>query len=428
MKNEDFIHYAWQFQQFHKSHLKTTEGQRLAIIKVGYRNPNSGPDFENCRINIDSIDWAGKVEMHIKSSDWNRHHHQHDAAYENVILHVVWEHDLEIYRLDGTPIPTLEIKDLVFQETLEKYENLLKNPVEIPCEQHIAEVSDLAKVGMLEKALAHRLEQKSQSLKEILLATHSDFEELTYRVLARNMGFKLNSDAFLRLAEGLPFRIIQKHKGNLMQIEALLFGQAGFLDTPKDEYAQMLATEYAFLSKKYDLNASKIERTQWRFLRTRPNNFPTIRLAQFASILNTHDRLFSLFIENADKKILEATLKVTPSAYWTQHYDFGKVMEVVSKGMGESAVDNILINTSVQLLAFYANEIDQYSYFEKAIKILENIKPETNFITKKWQHLGFKIPSAFDSQALIEQYNYYCTHKRCLNCPAGIEILKKTIQ
>ncbi|MCP9767409.1 DUF2851 family protein [Lacihabitans sp. LS3-19] len=428
MKNEDFIHYTWQFQQFDKTNLKTTEGQNLAVIKAGYRNPNSGPDFENCRISIADIDWAGKVEMHIKSSDWNRHNHQRDAAYENVILHVVWEHDLEVYRLDGTLIPTLEIKDLVYKETLEKYENLLRNPVEIPCEQHIPEVSDLAKLGMFEKALAHRLEQKSQGLKEILLETNNDFEELTYRVLARNMGFKLNSEAFLRLAEVLPFKIIQKHKGNLTQIEALLFGQAGFLDTPKDEYAKLLATEYAFLSQKYGLNSTKMERMQWRFLRTRPNNFPTIRIAQFAAILNSNYGLFSLFIENAEKKVLETALKVKPSDYWTKHYDFGKTLETPSKCMGESSVNNILINTCVQLLAFYADEVDQHTFFEKAIKILETIKPETNFITKKWQNLGFKISSAFDSQASIEQYNHFCTHKRCLQCPIGIEILKKPIQ
>lgn len=425
MKNEDFIHYTWQFQQFDKSNLKTTDGQLLNIIKPGYRNSNSGPDFENARVSLGQIEWAGKVEIHIKSSDWIKHQHQFDTAYENVILHVVWEHDEEVLRSDKTTIPTLEVKDMVYKDTLLKYENLLKNNTDIPCQHHLVEVSKLAKVSMIEKALAHRLQQKSEVLKTIFTATQSDYEELAYRVFARNMGFKLNSEAFLRLAEVLPFKIIQKHRGNLLQIEALLFGQAGFLDETKDEYSESLAKEYQFLAQKYGLSSQKMERREWRFLRTRLGNFPTVRISQMAAVLNQAQALFSLFVEDASKESIEKALQVRPSEYWQQHYDIGKKSDADLRGIGKSSIENILINTSVQLLAFYSEKIDNYSYFEKAIKILETIKPETNFITKIWQNLEFKCVSAFDSQALIEQYNHYCSHKRCTQCALGVEILRK---
>jgi hypothetical protein len=425
MKNEDFIHYIWQYQQFEKSNLRTTEGQRLEVLKTGNRNVNSGPDFENARFSIDDIEWIGKVEIHIKSSDWNRHQHHLDPAYENVVLHVVWKHDTEVLRSDNTTIPTLEVKNLVFQNTLLKYENLIKNTEAIPCQFHLTEVSDLAKISMIEKALAHRLQQKSEGLDELLKATNTDYEELAYRVFARNMGFKLNSDVFLRLAEVLPFKIIQKHRGNLIQIEALFFGQAGFLDEAKDEYSNLLAKEYSFLAQKYGLTNTKLERSQWRFLRTRLGNFPTVRLSQMAAVLNQPQGLFSLFLEDSSKENIEKVLRVLPSDYWQKHYDFGKKSETPLRGIGKSSIENLLINTSVQLLAFYSEKTDNYAYFEKAIKILEDIKAEQNFITKIWQNLGFSCASAFDSQALIEQYNFFCCYKKCTQCAIGVEILRK---
>jgi len=425
MKKEDFIHYTWQYQQFDKNNLKTTNQHSLSVIKTGVRNFNSGPDFENARVNIGGIEWAGKVEIHIKSSDWNRHQHQHDKAYDNVVLHVVWEHDMEVFRTDNTAIPTLEIKDLVYADTLQKYENLIKNAAEIPCKHQLSEVSELSKISMLEKALAHRLQQKSDELSTLVKAVNGNFEELAYRVFARNMGFKLNSEAFLRLAESLPLKFIQKHKGNLFQIEALMLGQAGFLENPQDEYSENLATEYTFLAQKYNLTSLKMQRLEWRFLRTRLGNFPTVRISQFAAILNQNQGLFSLFLEDANKENIEKALQVLPSTYWQKHYDIAKVSETKLNGIGKSSIENLLINTSVQLLAFYADITDNHSYFEKAIGILENIKPEKNFITKIWEDLDFKCTSAFDSQALIEQYNFYCGAKKCTQCPIGVEILKK---
>lgn len=425
MKNEDFIHYTWQYQQFDKINLKTTTGHPITVLKTGFRNSNSGPDFENARVNIAGIEWVGKVEIHVKSSDWNRHQHQHDKAYDNVVLHVVWEYDMEVFRADNTPIPTFVIKDLVYADTLQKYENLIKNVAEIPCKHHLAEVSALSKISMLEKAMAHRLQQKSSGLKTILEAVNGDFEELAYRVLARNMGFKLNSEAFLRLAESLPFKIIQKHRGDLSQIEALLLGQAGFLDNPIDDYSMTLAIEYKYLAQKYNLHSQKMQHLEWRFLRTRFGNFPTVRISQLAAILNENHGLFSLFLEDANKENIEKALQVLPSAYWQKHYDIAKVSGTKLKGIGKTSIENLLINTSVQLLAFYADVTDNHSYFEKAIGILENIKPEKNFITKIWENLGFKCTSAFDSQALIEQYNFFCAAKKCTQCPVGVEILKK---
>lgn len=418
MINEDLLQYLWQYQLFDKNHLETVGGFPLRILKQGILNPNSGPDFENVRIVIGQIEWAGKVELHVSSSDWTKHKHQNDPAYENVVLHVVWTKDQAIFRKDGTEIPTLALADKTHPELVHKYKNLKESQLSIPCENLFPAQNELSKTSMIEKALARRLERKAAEAILLYQELHHNFEELAYRMLMKNFGFKLNAEPFLRLAQNLPQKILAKHRGNELQIEALLFGQAGFLDNPMDEYSKKLSSEYQFLASKYDLASSKLTRADWRFLRTRPQNFPTVRLAQVAAILNQTSALFSLFIESEN---LEFNPKL--SSYWQHHYDWGKQ---TSKGnhLGKDSLNNIMINTVAPLLAAYYQISDDYSYFEKALGVLEKVEPEKNFITRIWQSLGKKCSSAFDSQGLIEQYNEYCTQKKCLSCVIGVEILK----
>lgn len=421
---EEFLHHVWLYQKFDNTALLDKEGNIVQVIKTGTLNKNAGPDFENARIIIEGIEWAGSVEVHIKSSDWNKHNHQSDFAYEKVILHVVWENDLNIKRKDGSLVPTIELKNSIDKEFLRKFKSLIDSDKDILCKAQFAEIDDITKYNMLEKALANRLEQKAQLLYVDLENVNNDFEELAYRAFMRNMGFKLNSDIFYRLSQNLPFKILQKHRHDVFQLEALLFGQAGFLKENSSEYGLKLLKEYDFLAQKYDLNQAYISKSEWKFLRTRPGNFPTVRLAQVASILNNTNGLFDLFVLNLDAENISKTLRNAPSAYWQAHYDFDKPYSSFVTGMGKSSADLIILNTAVVLLSLYSQKTDNYLYFENAISLLENIKPEVNNITKKWENLGLSPKNAFDSQALIQQYNHMCLAKKCISCAVGVAITR----
>jgi Protein of unknown function (DUF2851) len=422
---EEFMAYVWRYQRLKSGGLKTTDGQDIRVIKTGVLNSNSGPDFDQARVLIADIEWVGSVELHVKASDWNLHKHTVDYAYDKVILHVVWENNGEISRPDGSKIPTLELKDFIEEDFVSRFDAIIKSKSEIKCENSFETVSDIAKLSMLEKALANRLESKSELFLPILKELQNDFEEFSYRIFCRQMGFKLNSEAFYTLSVNLPFSIIRKQKSNLKQLEALLFGQAGFLEEPKDTYSQDLKTEYDFLKQKYGLEKSQMQRSTWQFLRTRPGNFPTVRLSQLAAILNQMEGVFDALVLNLDVKTISKVLRILPSQYWQEHYDFGKKASKKMTGMGASSAEVILLNCAPLLLNIYSTEIGNYSYFKRAIELLEGLKPEVNVIINKWQGLKIKARDAFDSQALIEQYNGFCAKNRCLACPIGHELLRK---
>ena len=423
--SESFLHYLWQFQYFDKKELKTTAGDKLVIFKPGILNTDAGPDFSQAKINIEKIDWAGSVEIHIQSSGWVDHGHHEDLAYENVVLHVVWEEDRPIYRNDGTRIPSLELKKRVSDQLINKYQKLINNSSVIPCEHSFKSTDSLVKLSMVDKALMKRLEDKANVVSSLLNSNHGDWEETTYQLLTTNFGFKVNNEPFLQLTKALPYKIIQKHRDQLVQIEALLFGQAGFLVAKtKDEYITKLFDEYQFLSKKYSLQSSEMNVAQWRFLRLRPSNFPTLRIAQFASLLNTRKSIFSYLIEFEDYKALQQFFRITPSSYWQTHYRFGKKAEGVVPDFGEASTDIVIINSVVPLLVAYGKAKDDWSLVDKAVSILQSIPSEKNKIVTLWKGLGYASKSAFDSQGLIELYNNFCRQRQCLNCAIGSTILK----
>jgi hypothetical protein len=426
--HEAFLHFLWQFQYFSRHNVCTTAGEPLQVLHPGYLNTDAGPDFREARLQIGTLEWIGNVEIHLRTSDWFHHGHHTDPAYDQIILHVVWKHDGDIYRKDHTLIPTLVLEDKTPAELLGRYHDLVNNKEEIPCAAQFPSVKSLYKIQALEKALMQRLAHKAAMVKGLLQANRHDWEETTYQLLARNMGFKLNSDPFLQLAQAVPLKLLHKHRNNLLQMEALLFGQAGFLDTePGDEYQQQLRKEYTFLSHKYGLAAAKLPAHIWKFLRLRPANFPTLRIAHLAALLQAHQHLFSLFIQTSSPREFVHLLQPEPSAYWQVHYSFGKTTSSAAV-MGKESKENILINTVVPLMVCYAGEKGNNDFIDKAIGLLEQLPAENNRITRIWKSLQLPVTQAFDAQGSIELYTQFCTQKKCLACPVGMSLIKPAIK
>lgn len=422
---EAFLHFIWQYQYFNKRELMTAGGVPVNIIHPGYFNTDAGPDFKEARIRIGEIEWRGHVELHVHSSDWSLHAHQHDKAYNNVILHVVWKNNQTARRQDETILPVVELQGLVSEEMIFSCKKLLNSPYKIPCEGQLKNISDITWISTLDKALMERLSTKANAVKELFAGNKQDWEETAYQLLARNFGFKVNSDVFLHLAKILPYKILKKHADNGLQVEALVFGQAGFLEEdPVDSYQGRLAKEYQFLKHKYQLQEG-ISAVQWRFLRLRPANFPTVRLAQFARMIHHIHSLFNSLLETDSVKDLKKLLIVEQSAYWIEHYQFGKGSGKRITSMGISSVENIGINTIAPLLVAYGQYTDDTSFIDKAVALLQSIKAEKNKITNYWSELGVKSSSAFDSQALIQLYNEYCNKHRCLFCNIGVSLIHK---
>jgi hypothetical protein len=402
---ESFLHYIWQFQYFDKTDLLTTQGEKLQIVRIGTHNTNAGPDFSNVKISIGLMSWAGNVEIHIASSEWEAHRHHHDRAYDSVILHVVWTDDKPVRLKDGSFLPTLTLKGRVDTHLLTRYRKLMGTSFIIPCARQFARVPYVVKLGMIERSLVERLEAKSTSVVELLAYNNHDWDETTYQLLAKNFGFKVNSQPFFQLAKGVPYKYLGRHADNPKQVEAMLFGQAGFLDEAAgDTYYRFLRREYNILATKYSLNDSKLQASQWKFLRLRPANFPTVRLKQFCVLICQKKNIFS--------RVLEL------DSYASAHRLFQ------AGDMGSSSIDNIIINTVTPLLVAYGQRQGDTSFNERAQAILESVAAENNRILRSWAALGLGVKNAFDSQALIQLFNSYCVSRRCLDCAIGACLLK----
>jgi hypothetical protein len=420
------LHYIWQCQYYHKFNLVTTEGDPLQIISPGHHNVHSGPDFINAQVQIGAMTWIGSVEIHVRASEWYDHQHHRDAAYDNVVLHVVWENDKPVYRADDTLVPTLELKHRVAESLIFEYKKLVNSLEAIPCHGQLNRVSQLPRILALDRALVQRLEDKTKVVRGIYEASGHDLEETCYQLLSRNFGFKINADPFQQLARAVPYRMIRKHGDKPVQIEALLFGQAGFLESKKysDTYHQHLRREYGMLASKYALRDARMHPTQWRFMRLRPANFPTVRIAQLAALLHEKRSIFSRIVEASTTAELREIFSTDTSGYWKTHYRFGKPARGSVATLGMASLDNILINTVVPLLAFYSQLKDDSAFMDRATTLLEQIAPEQNAITKLWAEQDMKINTAFDSQALLQLYHSGCQRRRCLDCAIGCALLK----
>jgi hypothetical protein len=424
---EEFLHYIWQHQYFDKTDLVTVEGEPVQVLRVGMYNTDAGPDFKEAIIRVGEVEWSGSVEIHLRGSDWRRHQHQLDCKYDQVVLHVVWEADEAVQRTDGTPIPTLVLKDRVNLAMLQTYEQLRRAPFAIPCASFWPQVPDITKTMMLGRALTERLELKGEEALEVYRQMGNDWEATAFQVLCKAFGFKINQEPFERLGRVLPMQVVRKHQHDLLQLEALLFGQAGFLVEPVDEYSATLAKEHAYLSHKYKLQELAMQRHRWNFLRMRPANFPTLRLAQLAALLNKHKSLFSTIIQTEGVKNYESLWQAPVSAYWQKHYTFGAESRAVQVQLGKSSAQNLTINVAAPLLAAYAVHTGQLEHLDKAVDLLEKVKEAGNRITRQYEELGWKAASAADNQAALGLYKRYCQPVNCLRCGIGNKIMKQNI-
>lgn len=421
---ENFLHYIWLHKKFNPLKLKTTQKESLQVVSVGTHNHNSGPDFFNGRIRIAGQLWAGNIEIHIKSSDWFVHNHEQDPAYDNVILHVVHEHDTVIFRKDGTTIPTLELKDVINKQLLVNYHKLFSNQRKwINCEQDFAEVSEFVLSNWLERLYIERLERKSKTIADLLKASTYDWEAVLFKMLAKTFGLKVNSEAFFSMANSLDFSVVRKSRTKVATLEALFFGQTGLLDNEYDiSYYQQLQEDYRFLRQKFQLDNQGVFPLQ--FFRLRPPNFPTIRLSQLANLYHGQTQLFSKIISARDLSEFYSIFKVETSLFWKQHYTFEKTSKPAPKTITKAFIDLLLINTILPLKFCHAKHQGQDTN-EVIISIINAIDSEKNAIVKGFSQLTHTSKSALHSQGLIQLKTEYCDKHQCLKCAIGNSLLSK---
>jgi Protein of unknown function (DUF2851) len=421
---EDFLHYLWKFKKFDTLNLKTFNGEEITIVNVGQYLELAGPDFFNAQIVIGNQKWAGNVEIHLKSSDWYVHHHERDSAYENVILHVVWEHDIEIFRSNNTEIPVLELKKYVDVATIANYQSLMTPKSWIFCEKQLKEINEFTINNWQERLFFERLERKSKPIFELLEQTGHHWEAVLFCLLAKNFGLNTNGEIFLKIAQSIPISIIRKESFEVENLEALLFGSSGLLDSEKeDTYFKDLKFRYFYLLHKYQLEKKIVEPVQ--FFKHRPDNFPTIRLSQLANLYHSLQNLFSKIITSNSVKSIYEIFEISASNYWQNHYQFDKESPKKKKKLSKSSIDLIIINTIIPLQFAYAKSQGK-EVSEDLIQLLNEVAPEKNAIIDKFSSFGIRSKNAFDSQSLLQLKNEYCNKSRCLECAIGMELLKKS--
>lgn len=422
---EEFLHFIWKFRLYQAARITSTIGQSIEVLQPGWHNTDAGPDFSKAKILLQGMLWVGQVEIHVKASEWVQHNHHLDDAYENVILHVVYEDDQPVYRKDGTLVPTLVLAGLFDQHLFSEYDQLIRSFNNFPCEKQIGLLDPLYINSFLSRTLVERFEQKSKEVNRLLSRNRNDWDETFYVLLAKNFGFKVNALPFEMLAFSLGRQILAKYQDQPKCIEALIFGQAGFLEQDfAAGYPLALKAEYQFLRKKHNLQPINV--SLWKFLRMRPQNFPTIRLAQFAALMLKSSRLFSTILEAQDPGSLMALFETLPvNPYWEKHYHFNKESSRVVLQLGGASVRNILINTVCQTLFAYGKYTGSQMYADHAIALLENLEAEKNSIVGLYTACGLKIETAYLSQAILQLNKNYCIEKKCLNCSIGIKILNK---
>lgn len=422
---EAFLHYVWQNRLFDFLNIQTTNHDPVEIIFPGYHNTDAGPDFKQAVVRIADMKWAGDVEIHIKSSDWYKHKHQADEKYKSVILHVVYENDVGVERTRGECYPTLELKNRIPQKMLMQYQNLVNSLDTLPCECYLSSVDELHVHSQMSSVVMERLLRKQDAVLKVLSQCQYDWNETLYRQLAVSFGFKTNATAFELLSRSLPLKILSKHSDSALQINALVFGQAGMLEVPHiDAYYDSLKYEYDYLRYKYQLVPIGVH--HWNLLRLRPPNFPCVRLAQFASLLHRFSSdLLSEFVNHPSMEYLSNILSVDADEYWLNHYHFGKeTMLTHSITMGSTAVNLLLINSVIPVLFAFHRFSGNEHLLEETVQILEKLPFEDNKLTRVYKKTPFPQKSAFDSQALIELFDNYCKERRCLDCSIGECVIK----
>lgn len=462
---EQFLHYIWKFQYFDKNNLLTEDGEKLEIITAGIHNHDAGADFEDAVLKIDKTEWQGAIEIDTFGFNWESHHHATNEAYENVILHVVWKNPKEIYRKSGTKVPVLTLENRIDERLWLRYQEFLRNEHKIPCQGYWIDKDEENKESinlipsfekMMNRTLDERLIRKSQHVLSLLERNSYDWEETSYQILLEHFGFKKNNAPFLQLAKELPFKIIKKHANQIFQVEALFYGMAGFLENvdwdlengkyneiqsegekkreeeinQEKKYFENLQREFRFLSHKYSLQDKEVNLAQWKFLRLRPSNFPTLRIAQVIGLLSQQTHLFSVILNAKTLKEFYQFFENDISEYWKTHYHFGKKNkeDSLNSSLGKDAQQNLIINVVIPIRVAHSLYRQKEDFLSK--KWLNELKAEKNNVInlykplEKAQKSDFKLKTAAQSQALLELYSQYCNFKKCLSCEVGKDILK----
>lgn len=420
---EEFLHHLWLYKKFQISNLQSTSGKSVQILSVGQYTKLAGPDFFNAQIIIDNQKWAGNVEIHLKSSDWYVHHHEQDSAYDNVILHVVWEHDIEIFRENNSAIPTLELKKYVASATLEGYEKLMAPKRWIFCENDIAIVDPFLFKNWQERLFFERLERKLLQVDELLKSMNNDWEAILFIMLAKSFGLNSNGNAFMQMAQSIPFPIILKQSNDVDKLTALFFGRLGLLDQEREEvYYQTLKKHYQYSLHKFQLQDCILPEPS--FFKHRPDNFPTIRLAQLAQLYHLQQNLFTSVIASENNQEIEKIFTLNIPDYWETHYQFDKVSPKKRKSLSRFFVELQIINTIIPLKFAYAKSLGK-DISAEIIALMEQLTPENNSTIQKFSEYGIRADNGFDSQSLLQLKNEYCDKKRCLECAVGIALLKR---
>ena len=422
---EQLLHYVWKHKIFPLGMLRTTSGQPVEVIDPGLPNRNAGPDFFNAKLKIHGTLWVGNVEVHMQASDWLRHGHNRDKAYDTVILHIVGDTDCEVYRTNGELVPQVLLS--CPEPVRQRYDELRQAEIYPPCYSILGSLPKLTVHSWLSALQVERFGQKARSISRRLEQCNNHWEDVFFITLARNFGFGLNGDAFESWAGHLPFRAVDKHRDNLFQVEAFFLGQAGLLEEEiagADAYYQKLRKEFCYLRHKFGLPAP-MSVEQWRFLRLRPGNFPHVRLAQLACLYHKERALFSRVMEAETLEAVKTILTAETSPYWEEHFNFRKVSSHRAKRVGESALNLIVINTVIPFLYTYGLHKADEMLCERATRFLEALKAENNYVTRLWSGAGLPVYTAADSQALLQLQKEYCEKKDCLRCRFGYEYLRR---
>ena len=422
---ELLLNYVWKHKIFPLKMLQTATGESVEVIDAGLPNTNAGPDFFNAKLKIGGTLWVGNIEVHTLASDWMRHGHDKDAAYDNVILHVAETVDCEVFRANGAPVPQLQLS--CPESVRRHYDELSHTEIYPPCYSILSSLPKLTVHSWLSALQVERFEQKARAIAARLERYNNHWEDVFFITLARNFGFGLNGDAFEAWASRLPFRAIDKYRDDLFQVEAFFFGQAGLLDEElpdADGYYLKLQKEFRYLQHKFELSVP-MTATQWRFLRLRPGNFPHVRLAQLANLYYKERSLFSRIMEADTLEAVRKLLTVTTSPYWEEHFNFRKVSSSREKQVGKNAQNLIIINTVIPFLYAYGLHKADELLCERATGFLESLKAEDNHIIRHWSGAGLPVSTAADSQALLQLQKEYCDKKDCLRCRFGFEYLRQ---
>ncbi|MFO7864843.1 MAG: DUF2851 family protein [Salinivirgaceae bacterium] len=420
--DEKFLHHIWKYKLFDCSALKTATGEPISVLSVGIHNQDAGPDFFNARVKIGETEWAGCVEIHIKASDWNVHGHNSDKAYDNVILHLVAVNDKDIERSNGSVIPTAELR--YNSHYANNYKMLQESKQWISCEEQFATIDETIRRLWLETLLVRRLERKSSIVRTYMAQTNNDFDEVFFRMLCRNLGFKTNAEPFEQLSRKVNLRMVRSIGKNVKNLESLLFGAAGFLEEDESEYQQQLQTEYRHLANRFQITS--LPPSIWKFARMRPVSFPTLRIAQLAEMLSRKTQFTAFLKEAQELEEVVRFFEAETGDFWLSHYTFAKASKPRAKTLGKTAIHNIIINSVFPFLFTMGHYYGSSELQDKVMRWMEKLPPEKNHIIDNWRSTGATVSSAYESQAYIELYNEFCTPRNCLNCRLGGYIIKES--